>query len=101
LNLAPISPEVIGRSTVLLATEVFRWLARGTFEAVSRRQSAVFKMEIDMITEKLRLQGPLSERMIVRSCHRMTYAYADQILVAAIQAGKVEKDQDLYRAIER
>jgi hypothetical protein len=31
----------------------------------------------------------------------MTYARANQILMAAIQAGKVEKHQAIYRAVER
>jgi hypothetical protein len=101
LTVEPIPPDVIGRSTVLLATEVFRWLAQGTFEIVSRRQEAVLTEEIEMVADKLRLRGPLSVRDIVRAFHRMTYARATQILLAAIQVGKVEKDHDLYRAFER
>ncbi|MEI6337510.1 MAG: hypothetical protein WCQ57_02870 [Verrucomicrobiota bacterium] len=101
LTLEPIPPDVIGRSAVLLATEVFRWLALGTLDAVSKRQEAVLAEEIEMMTDKLRLRGPLSLRDIVRACHRMTYARSNQILLAAIQAGKVEKDHDLYRAVEK
>ena len=99
LNLEPIPPQVIGRETVLLAMEVFRWLAKGTFEAASRHQATVLTGKIEMICDKLRHHGAMSARDIVRTCHRMTYASANEILTAAILSGKIEEVEGRYRVI--
>jgi len=99
LNIEPISTEVIGRNTILRAMEIFRWLARGTLQAVAGHQARDLPHDIERVVAKLRTAGPMSLRSITRSFHRMTYERASMILLRAIQSGSVKEDQNLYRAI--
>lgn len=99
LNIEPISPEVIGRKTVLQAMEIFRWLARGTLDVVAKHETIHMTRDVEKVTEKLRNDGPMSLRSLTRSFHRMTYERASAILLVAIQSGKVEGEKNFYRAV--
>lgn len=100
LNVEPNASLAISKKSIILATEIFRWLAKGTFETISQGETAVLARMIERIVERLKTDGPQSRRALVRSFHRLDYDRADQLLDEAIRSGKVHKDGKLYKASE-
>lgn len=99
LSLDTLPPRPVGAGAVAVASEVFRWLARGTIGADSRQREAVQARDVDALEKKLRVQGPLSRRDLVRSYHRTDYDRLDSILSVAMESGKVIHDGELYKAV--
>ena len=99
MNLDTISPKPVDAATVVLASELFRLMARDTIGADSQQLEAVQARDVDALQKKLRVQGPLSRRDLVRSYHRGDYGRLDSILAAAMESGQVTLEGDLYRAV--
>jgi len=99
LNVDTVSPKPVDAATVLLASELFRLLARDTIGVDSRQHEGVQARDVDALLNKLKVQGPLSRRDLVRSYHRGDYGRLDSILSAAMESGQVTLDGDLYRAV--
>ena len=99
LSLDTIPPRPVGAAAVAIASEVFRWLARGTIEIEANRGQASLFSDVEILFEKLSLRGPLTRRDLTRSYHQQDYSRVSSTLVAAIKVGKVECNEGLYRAV--
>ena len=99
LTIDVLPPRPVGAGAVALASEVFRWLARGTIEAEANRGQESLSRDVEILFEKLSLRGPLTRRDLTRSYHQQDYSRVRATLGAAIEAGKVECNEGLYKAV--
>ena len=99
LSLDTLPPRPVGAGAVAIASEVFRWLARGTIGFEASRGQESLSRDVEILFEKLSLRGPLTRRDLTRSYHQQDYSRVRSTLVAAIKAGKVECNEGLYRAV--
>jgi hypothetical protein len=99
LNLDTVTPKPVDAATILLASALFRLLARDTIGVDSGQHAAAQARDVKILFEKLSLRGPLTQRELARTYHQQDYSRISSILSAAIKAGKVKSDQGRYKAI--
>ena len=97
LNIHPTIQKPVDAPTVLLATELYRFLARSTIQVDSHHHEAALARDVAALHEKLTAQGPLSRRDLIRTYHRQDYAKMNTILSAALNDGKVIHERGKYR----
>ncbi len=99
LSLDTIPPRPVGAAVVAIASEVFRWLARGTIEAEASRGQESLSREVEVLTQKLTVHGPLRMRDLVRTYDRQDYGRIRATLVAALELGKVVENEKRFCAL--
>ena len=97
LNIHPTIQRPVDAPTVLLATELYRFLARGTIQVDSNHHEAALARDVAALQEKLNAQGPLSRRDLIRTYHRQDYGKLNTILSSALNDGNVIHERGKYR----
>ena len=99
LSLDTMPHRPVGAGAVALASEVFRWLARGTIGFEASRGQESLSREVEVLTQKLTVHGPLRMRDLVRTYDRQDYGRIRATLVAALELGKVVENEKRFCAL--
>jgi hypothetical protein len=99
LSLDTMPHRPVGAGAVALASEVFRWLARGIIGFEASRGQESLSREVEVLTQKLIVHGPLRMRDLVRTYDRQDYGRIRATLVAALELGKVVENEKRFCAL--
>lgn len=93
------SDAPVNEATVVAASEIYRWLVRGTLDAEASRHQWSASREVDRLADKLGSHGPLGLRDLVRTYDRQDYTRVRGILDTAIAAGRVVENGGIFSVV--
>jgi len=69
-------------------------------ELLKKPEQVAHESQVETLTAKVKMRGPISRRDLSRSYHRMPASELDVLLSSAMEAGLLREEEGLIRAVQ-